>query len=162
MLKTLASRQRSSFIIWSLERREKKKKTLAGDALSFSPRLKGALTAVAQHTLKISCLGQSSSQLVSPHRQMSAKSATADHADPPRNHVRWSRCDTELWEICPSIPSPQADAPAYPGPGLPPAPKSLLPLLSFSLLHWVRLSLSWAAAFFFLNSSIMSCPHPAT
>lgn len=38
--------------------------------------------------LKISCLGQSSSQLVSPHRQMSAKSATADHADPPYNHVR--------------------------------------------------------------------------
>lgn len=79
---------------------------------------------MAQKLLKISCLGQSSSQLVSPHRQMSVKSATADHADPPRNHVRWSRRDMELWEICPSISSPQADALAYPCPH--PRPPSFL------------------------------------
>lgn len=109
-------------------------KTLHGDALSLQPRLQGDSAIVAQQPLKISCLGQSLSQLVSPHRQMSAKSATADHADPPRNHVRWSRRDTELWEICPSIPSPQADAPAYPCPCLPPAPPPSF-LLAPSFLH---------------------------
>lgn len=32
----------------------------------------------------------------------------------PCNHVLWSRRDTGLWEICPSVPLPQADAPASP------------------------------------------------
>lgn len=90
-----------------------------GDTLSLFLTVRGAS---AQKLLKISCLGRSLSQLVSPHRQMSVKSVTADHADPPRNHVRWSCRDMELWEICPSIPVPQADAPASSCPCLPPAP----------------------------------------
>lgn len=63
-------------------------KTLHGGNLSLSLRETGALVTVAQQPLKILRLGQSLSQLVSPQRQMSVKSATADHADSSRNHVR--------------------------------------------------------------------------
>lgn len=108
-----------------------------GDTLSLFLTVQGAS---AQNLLKISCLGQSLSQLVSPHRQMSVKSVTADHADPPRNHVRWSCRDMELWEICPTIPVPQADAPASSCPCLPPAPPH--PLFATSV---------------FISPSLLSC-----
>lgn len=98
-----------------------------GDTLCFW----GASASVAEEPLKVLCLEQSLSQLVSPRRQMSAKSATADHADPPvitcydpavtrssGKYVRQYRCRRQMHQH----PLPMLTTCPHP----PPPPKSFL------------------------------------